>query len=707
MKTKMFLFRFSLILILGGMSPAGRAQFYFASKSQAFVQTSAGGAIPDPNGAFTFSAEAPTAVSLAVPGGVTSALPADRWGDPGYNLEAVFSTKAALDAAYPSGTYQMTGTGIPALSFNLAAEVYPSATPQVIGGTWNSGGLLVLNPAQANTISLSTFIDYATGGIAGHMRIDVGSVAPGGNNLELEEEVATQPVFGLTARSTPFTSYTIPAGTLASGQAYRVDVNFDTLTTLDTTSVPDSGVVATFTNNLSFYIAAQAPGTSTPAPTITTQPTNQRAPLGDSVTFIVGVSTGGAQFDYNSTDVTWRFNGLQLPGGGRYTFGGGPGTQSLTINNLTAADVGSYTLTLINAGGIVTSGAATYEVGPPMAPVFAVQPGSTVVGLGGSTQLNASVSGATSYQWHLNGSAINGATGSSLYLSGVTTAGLYTVVATGPGGSTTSLPAIVSVASSSRMDGAAIEAGSNILHPVTGNTYDQFLLTGSSATVTADPGQVTRISFIDLNDDIVQVEFAGAGRVCVSLDNVSGPALPVKYNQGITYMKGHATIIASGANETTNLSVFSVGRGNAVNQALFKDVVYDSHADVAVVAVASANGQFGGARTANAGYFNIKGVTGFYAPGVQFQGPVFVGDISAADDARPVYIIGGGSDVRVTGGDLLQANSRPVAVSGITELKFTAGTNSKGELESAQANQARLEQNGVDVTSQLVNNTGQ
>src|SRR5262245_23685258 len=58
---------------------------------------------------------------------------------------------------------------------------------------------------------------------------------------------------------------------------------------------------------------------------------------------------------------------------------------------------------------------------------------------------------------------------------------------------------------------------SNISHP-NGNVYDQVLLKASAITVTADPGQVTRVSFLDLSGDIVQAEFGGAGTLTISLD---------------------------------------------------------------------------------------------------------------------------------------------------------------------------------------------
>ncbi|MSU71480.1 MAG: hypothetical protein EXS43_03935 [Opitutus sp.] len=221
--------------------------------------------------------------------------------------------------------------------------------------------------------------------------------------------------------------------------------------------------------------------------------------------------------------------------------------------------------------------------------------------------------------------------------------------------------------------------------------------------MTADPGQVTRISFTDLTDDIVQVEFAGSGTLSLVLDNTVGPALPVNYNQTITYMKGHAGIVITGADETTNVSVFSVGRATAVNQALFKsNATYDGFADLAFIAISSVNGKFGGLRAADGSFYATKSLTGVYAPGVQFTGPIFIGDINASDAANPVILLGSVGDARITGGDLLQNDGQPVQVSGITQLKFTAGSDSHGNLLGAKTNQAVLQQNGADVTAQIV-----
>ncbi|HWA86716.1 MAG TPA: autotransporter-associated beta strand repeat-containing protein [Opitutus sp.] len=342
-------------------------------------------------------------------------------------------------------------------------------------------------------------------------------------------------------------------------------------------------------------------------------------------------------------------------------------------------------------------------------PALTTAPVKATVAIGGSATFTAAAGGggsAVTYQWEKNGVPISGATDASFTVSGVGPAdvGFYDVVATAGGVSTTSAPVPLEPTFDGKLAGDGREVGTDIHHP-NGNIYDQVLLTGPAVSVKADPGQVTRVSYVDLSDDIVQVEFSGAGVLSVKLANPSGPAAPVNYNQpGMVYMKGHATVTVTGADATTNVAIFTVGRATAIDQSLFRDGVdYDGVADVALVDLASTSGAFGGLFTGDASYADTTGWTGVYAPGVEFTGPVYLEDMSAADSATPVILLGAADeDTRITGGDLLQGNGAPVQVSGITRLQFTDGTDSGGHTLPAQANQARLVEDGVDVTDRLV-----
>jgi peroxiredoxin len=420
-----------------------------------------------------------------------------------------------------------------------------------------------------------------------------------------------------------------------------------------------------------------------------------------------------------------RYRADPLPAG----LGFDPATGVISGTPLTA---GRHAVTIFadNAAGSAATVVDLAVTDRPAAPAIATQPVARTVANGGSATFSVGASAATplSYQWFFDGRPVADVTGPTLSIDfvGVANAGVYAVRVTNALGTNTSESAILGVATTSEVIGAGtVLQPTHILHP-NGNYFDQILLNGTAETITAVAGQSARTSYIDLNDDIVQVEFSGAGTLSLVLDNPSGPAAPVNYNQpSATYMKGHAGIVITGANETTNVSVFTVGRTTAFDptgafnillpvsptnnpanngSSLFvghASTAYDGVADLAFIAISSTNGKFGGLRASDANCFATQGLTGIYAPGVQFLGPVFISDISASAEATPVFIIGSSPDTRITGGDLLQANGQPVKVSGLTQLKFTAGASSNNRPLPAQGNKAVLLQNGVDVTAQI------
>ncbi|ACB77098.1 carbohydrate binding domain-containing protein [Opitutus terrae] len=376
------------------------------------------------------------------------------------------------------------------------------------------------------------------------------------------------------------------------------------------------------------------------------------------------------------------------------------------------------------------------EAGPVTAAAIASQPAparSSILGGSVTLALSANGSPAPAVQWTRNGSDVTRLAAPVVTLENLqpADAGIYRARVSNASGSVLSEPMILGLTSSSKVVGAGHEVGSNIYVASNGNTFDQVLLEGAAAAITADHAlnQITRLSYIDLDNDIVQVEMSGPGTLSLVLDSATGPAAPVNYNQSnVGYMKGHAGIVITGADERTNVSAFTVGRFTAFDPTgtfdvtkpvtdlnhpskngspLFAgqaDTAYDGIADLAFIAIASTDGRFGGVRAANANFFATKGLTGVYAPGVTFSGPVYVGDIIASDDSTPVLRLGAASNTRITGGDLLQANGAPVQVSGITQLVFADGSDSHGRLLPAQRNQAVLQENGVDVTATIVVN---
>ena len=115
-----------------------------------------------------------------------------------------------------------------------------------------------------------------------------------------------------------------------------------------------------------------------------------------------------------------------------------------------ATDAGSYTVTVINIAGSVTSNPFTVTVNPATPPTISYGPyGAGTVATGDSIYLYVGVNGTgqITYQWKKDGVAIAGATNSAYSKYNVTAAdaGSYTVTATNAIGSTTSAAANVSV----------------------------------------------------------------------------------------------------------------------------------------------------------------------------------------------------------------------------------------------------------------------
>jgi len=251
--------------------------------------------------------------------------------------------------------------------------------------------------------------------------------------------------------------------------------------------------------------------------------------------------------------------------------------------------------------------------------------------------------------------------------------------------------------------GSGTEVLHNVVHP-NGNVYDQVLMTGSSVTVGADAGQVTRVSFLDLQGDIVQAEFSGAGTLTVSLDSFGAAAEAAKYAQpGVLYVSGVASFTIQGSDATTNFGVFSVGSTTAHNGAA--NPIFDggltggnNTADIARLAIvanpSNTNGStFGGIRAGNAIFSAASGTVGIAAANVQVQDVVTIGDIAATGSATPTLIFGASSQfssVTVAGGDLVNTSAINNTGSYKFNVNLAAGQTSGGADLPAATNYAGL-----------------
>ena len=371
------------------------------------------------------------------------------------------------------------------------------------------------------------------------------------------------------------------------------------------------------------------------------------------------------------------------------------GFSKLTYaNKPTLEQTGSIAPVTIDDFGFTPVGApGSGSEGPPpiVGTTINTQPASQEVQSGTAVVLSVEASGNDlTYQWYTGNSGdtaspVASATSSTLTTGALTVSTNFWVrVSLLSGGDADSDTAVIIVAAPSVplvLDGTGDIAGENIQHP-NGNVFDQILLTGETIQLQARPGQITRVSFMDETEDIVQVEFSGVGNFTVTLDPATflPPAIPPRYNQTVEYVTGKPSVVIDGADANTFFSIFTVGSINAVNQALFPEgQVYDAQADVTLVEVVNSTGM-GGMQLSNTAFSGSTGKVGVDARGVPIAVRLTVGDIDADGNAVPHLLFGSGSftvaagnpGLRITGGDLLQTNGAAVVVaeSGSTTTGF-------------------------------------
>ncbi len=154
--------------------------------------------------------------------------------------------------------------------------------------------------------------------------------------------------------------------------------------------------------------------------TILSQPKSQILLTGANAIF--GVTTGSI----TPLSYQWTKNGVSITGATNANYG---------LSNVQTNDAGSYRVVVSNAEGSVTSSAAFLTVVVPAQNKSALQQDAVTLSV-------TAVSTATlSYQWQKDGVDIAGAIHASYTITGVqaNSAGIYTVLVTGPGGASSQI----------------------------------------------------------------------------------------------------------------------------------------------------------------------------------------------------------------------------------------------------------------------------
>lgn len=309
---------------------AQNASFAILNKGRNYVQTGATTTQPFASSGFMFGAQIDgTATSPASP--VTFTLPGtggtraltfsaeqQQW-----SFEQRFNTAAALNAAFPNGTYTYTFGGRTA-TLAFTGDLYPSAPVAVLsGGTWAEGTLTV-ERTQALTLTIDFPVNYREG--ASRLAINVFGGEGSAGNFSVDTSG--------TGLNQSQVSLTIPAGALSASGNYTVQLEANRIAVADTSTAPAYNTVAIYSATTTFPLKVAFSG----PPLFSQHPANVQ--IANNSTVVFSAVAQGA------TGYQWRKNGVALA---RET---GP---SLVLFGATNADAGAYSVVASNASGSTPS----------------------------------------------------------------------------------------------------------------------------------------------------------------------------------------------------------------------------------------------------------------------------------------------------------------------------------------------------------------
>ncbi len=325
----------SLIATAFLLPALGHAQMEYAlGKGGQYTQTGSNTVQANTGAAFQFDALSSLTGSLTLPNGQSDPL-VYLSNDNAYEVLQNFDTQAAMDQAFPSGSYTFSSSGQTTAKLTLTGDLYPPV-PQIIDGTWDASGNLLVDPTSDYVLNFNPFLGYATAGVLGEVLFTV-SEGPGVdavNSSWISRESPQVP-----------TGTTIPAGTLTPGTYYSATLTYASDTTFDETSVPGAVLFATYARLTTFEILTQASPTTLPV--ATSEPASQIVASGSTVVFNFSASGSPAP------SYQWYRDGAPLASA----------TQAaLVISGTTAADEGNYYCIAGNPSGSVESDSASLSI---------------------------------------------------------------------------------------------------------------------------------------------------------------------------------------------------------------------------------------------------------------------------------------------------------------------------------------------------------
>ncbi|MDB6027830.1 MAG: C-terminal target protein, partial [Verrucomicrobiales bacterium] len=302
-------------------------------------------------------------------------------------------------------------------------------------------------------------------------------------------------------------------------------------------------------------------------PTITQQPVSQKACAGGSITFLVNAT--GSPLSYQ-----WYLDGTLIADATG---------SSYIATSIDSTKVGTYTVSVSNPCGTITSIGATLQLDNPL---ILGQPQSQSGCPGGSVTFTVTASAGVSYQWAKDGVALAGGSDSSYTINPVTSAdaGTYTVTIANACGSVTSIGAVLTVDPSN--DAPIVNAGSDQTVTIiaganlNGSASDDGRPCGSTLTTVwsySGPGTVT---FGDINSASTTATFSQPGIYTLTLTATDG-ALSASDQAVITVTGAYEWIdVDFGQQQTVSPKVGKAADG--ITDTDFWNIIGPGPADVVV-----------------------------------------------------------------------------------------------------------------------------
>ncbi len=200
-----------------------------------------------------------------------------------------------------------------------------------------------------------------------------------------------------------------------------------------------------------------------------------------------------------------------------------------------------------------------------------------------------------------------------------------------------------------------------------GNTYNGFELAGDHGTFSSIAGEITRISFLDRDGDLMFAEFGSDDPntvLIITFEEFMSASAASPYIQSTTvYAQGHPSFEIQNSTPLTFVSFFSLGNdvlrvdGSLIKSDTFDDDV-NGVAEIQSLTISDGSTAIGGINSANANFIGSAGVIGVDAPDVSVGVFLFVGDITPSATAMPMLRISPDSaisEILINGGDLAEA----------------------------------------------------